>query len=155
MALISSWLAMTIEEAQQGIIEEFSVYDDWMDKYSYLIELGNDMVALDPREKTEEHLIRGCQSRVWLVPELRDGKLFFRGESDAVIVKGLVALLLRVVSGRTPGELLESDLHFLDDIGLKQHLSPTRSNGLLSMVKQIRLYAVVFNRIEKGKQKDG
>jgi len=146
---------MTIEEAQQDIIEEFSVYDDWMDKYSFLIELGNGMVVLDPREKTDEHLIRGCQSRVWLVPELREGKLFFRGESDAVIVKGLVAVLLRVVSGRTPEELLNSDLHFLDDIGLKQHLSPTRSNGLLSMIKQIRLYAVAYNRIEKGKMKDG
>ena len=146
---------MTIEEAQLDIIEEFSVYEDWMEKYSYLIELGNAMAALDPREKTDEHLIRGCQSRVWLVPELREGKIFLRGESDAVIVKGLVAVLLRVVSGRTPEELLNCDLHFLDDIGLKQHLSPTRSNGLLSMIKQIKLYAVAYNRIEKGKKKDG
>lgn len=138
---------MTIEEVQMEIIEEFSVYDDWMDKYSYLIELGNDLKELDPREKTDQHLIKGCQSRVWLVAEMNNGKIEFRGESDAVIVKGLVALLLRVVSGRTPKELIENELHFIDDIGLKQHLSPTRSNGLLSMVKQIRLYAVAYNRM--------
>lgn len=142
---------MTIEEIQQEIIDEFSVYEDWMDKYSYLIELGNSLTLLDPKEKTDEHLIRGCQSRVWLVPDFRDGKIFFRGESDAVIVKGMVALLLRVVSGRSPEELVNANLHFLDDIGLKQHLSPTRANGLLSMIKQIRLYAVAYNRIEKGK----
>jgi len=138
---------MTIEQVQQEIIEEFSVYEDWMDKYGYLIELGNDLKDLDPREKIDQNLIKGCQSRVWLVAEMEDGKINFRGESDAVIVKGLVALLLRVVSGRTPNELLENDLHFIDDLGLKQHLSPTRSNGLLAMVKQIRLYAVAYNKI--------
>lgn len=138
---------MTIEKVQQDIIEEFSVYSDWMDKYGYLIELGNDLANLDPKEKTDQNLIRGCQSRVWLVAEMKDGKINFRGESDAVIVKGLVALLLRVVSGRTPKELIENDLHFIDDLGLKQHLSPTRSNGLLAMVKQIRLYAVAYNKI--------
>jgi len=138
---------MTIEKVQQDIIEEFSVYSDWMDKYGYLIELGNDLTNLDPKEKTDQNLIRGCQSRVWLVAEMKDGKINFRGESDAVIVKGLVALLLRVVSGRTPKELIENDLHFIDDLGLKQHLSPTRSNGLLAMVKQIRLYAVAYNKI--------
>ena len=142
---------MTINEVQQEIIEEFSVYEDWMDKYSYLIELGNDLKDLDPREKTDDHLIRGCQSRVWLVSEFVDGKIVFRGESDAVIVKGLVALLLRVVSNRTPDEILNNELFFVDEIGLKQHLSPTRSNGLLSMIKQIKLYAVAYNRIsEKG-----
>ncbi|MFW6309869.1 MAG: SufE family protein [Prolixibacteraceae bacterium] len=140
---------MTIEEVQQEIIEEFSVYEDWMDKYSYLIELGNNLNELDPKEKNEQNLIKGCQSRVWLVAEKKDGKIFFRGESDAVIVKGLVALLLRVVSGRTAKEIIENDLHFIDDLGLKQHLSPTRSNGLLAMVKQIRLYAVAYNRMEK------
>ncbi len=140
---------MTIEEVQQEIIEEFSVYEDWMDKYSYLIELGNNLDELDPKEKNEQNLIKGCQSRVWLVAEKKDGKIFFRGESDAVIVKGLVALLLRVVSGRTAKEIIENDLHFIDDLGLKQHLSPTRSNGLLAMVKQIRLYAVAYNRMEK------
>lgn len=139
---------MTIEQVQQEIIDEFSVYTDWMDKYGYLIELGNDLKNLDPNEKTDQNLIRGCQSRVWLIAEMEDGKINFRGESDAVIVKGLVALLLRVVSGRTPRELIENKLHFIDDLGLKQHLSPTRSNGLLAMVKQIRLYAVAYNKIE-------
>ena len=138
---------MTIEQVQQEIIEEFSVYSDWMDKYGYLIELGNELENLNPREKTDQNLIKGCQSRVWLVAEQQNGKINFRGESDAVIVKGLVALLLRVVSGRTPDELIENDLHFIDDLGLKQHLSPTRSNGLLAMVKQIRLYAVAYKKI--------
>jgi cysteine desulfuration protein SufE len=142
---------MSIEEIQQHIIEEFSVYDDWMDKYSYLIELGNDLQALNPSEKKDEYLIKGCQSRVWLIPEYKDGKLFFRGESDAVIVKGLVALLLHVVSGRSPKELIDNQLYFIDEIGLKQHLSPTRSNGLLSMIKQIRLYAVAYNKLEETK----
>ena len=142
---------MTINEIQHEIVEEFSVFEDWMDKYSYLIELGNDLKALDPREKTDEYLIKGCQSRVWLLSDFIDGKIVFKGESDAVIVKGLVALLLRVVSYRTPEEILNNELFFIDEIGLKQHLSPTRSNGLLSMIKQIRLYAVAYNRIsEKG-----
>lgn len=138
---------MTIEQVQQEIIEEFSGYSDWMDKYGYLIELGNELEDLDPKEKTDQNLIKGCQSRVWLVADIEDGKIIFRGESDAVIVKGLVALLLRVVSGRTPDELIENELHFIDDLGLKQHLSPTRSNGLLAMVKQIRLYAVAYKKI--------
>lgn len=139
--------SMTIEEVQQEIIEEFSMYEDWMDKYAYLIELGNDLQELDAKDKNDQNIIKGCQSRVWLVADLNDGKINFKGESDAVIVKGLVALLLRVVSGRTPQELLENELHFIDDLGLKQHLSPTRSNGLLAMVKQIRLYAVAYSRI--------
>ena len=139
---------MSIEEIQQEIIEEFAIYEDWMDKYSYLIELGNELKDLDPKDKNDQNLIKGCQSRVWLVADYKDGKIEFKGESDAVIVKGLVALLLRVVSGRTPKEIIENELHFIDDIGLKQHLSPTRSNGLLSMVKQIRLYAVAYSRIE-------
>lgn len=138
---------MTIEEVQQEIIQEFSMFEDWMDKYSYLIELGNELDDLDAKDKNDQHLIKGCQSRVWLVADLKDGKIEFRGESDAVIVKGLVALLLRVASGRTPQELLENELHFVDDIGLKQHLSPTRSNGLLAMIKQIRLYAVAYSKI--------
>jgi cysteine desulfuration protein SufE len=138
---------MTIEEVQQEIIEEFSVYEDWMDRYGYLIELGNDLPELSQSDKSDEYIIRGCQSRVWLVPELKNGKIYFRGESDAVIVKGLVALLLRVASGRTPKELMENEMHFIDDLGLKQHLSPTRSNGLLAMVKQIRLYAVAYNKV--------
>jgi cysteine desulfuration protein SufE len=138
---------MTIEAIQQDIIEEFSAYEDWMDKYSYLIELGNSLEPLDTKLKNDQHLIKGCQSRVWLVPEMKDGKIYFQGESDAVIVKGLVALLLRVASGHTPKEIMESELHFVDDIGLKQHLSPTRSNGLVAMIKQIKLYAVAYNRI--------
>ena len=142
---------MTINEIQQEIIEEFSAFEDWMDKYGYLIELGNELKDLEPKDKTDQHLIKGCQSRVWLVSEMNDGKIVFRGESDAVIVKGLVALLLRVVSNRTPEELLNNELFFVDEIGLKQHLSPTRSNGLLAMIKQIKLYAVAYNRIS-GKE---
>lgn len=138
---------MTIEQVQQEIINEFSAYEDWMDKYSYLIELGNELKDLDPKEKTDQNLIKGCQSRVWLVAEIENGVINFRGESDAVIVKGLVALLLRVVSGRTAKELIENELHFIDDLGLKQHLSPTRSNGLIAMIKQIKLYAVAYNKI--------
>ncbi len=138
---------MTINEVQQEIIEEFSVYEDWMDKYSYLIELGNELKDIDQKDKTDQNLIKGCQSRVWLVSDFTDGKIIFRGESDAVIVKGLVALLLRVVSNRTPEEIITNELFFVDAIGLKQHLSPTRSNGLLSMIKQIKLYAVAYNRI--------
>jgi len=140
---------MTIDQIQLDINEEFSIYEDWMDKYSYLIELGNDLPELDPKQKTDQHLIKGCQSRVWLVPEFKDGKIYFQGESDAVIVKGLVALLLRVVSGHTPDDILNSDLHFVDDIGLKQHLSPTRSNGLVAMIKQIKLYAVAYKKISE------
>lgn len=139
---------MTIEEIQLEIVDEFAMFDDWMDKYGYLIELGNDLGELDANDKNDQNIIKGCQSRVWLAADLVDGKINFRGESDAVIVKGLVALLLRVVTGRTPKELLENELHFIDDLGLKQHLSPTRSNGLLAMVKQIRLYAVAYSRIE-------
>jgi cysteine desulfuration protein SufE len=146
---------MTLEEIQQEIIGEFSAFEDWMDKYSYLIELGNSLPALDPVVKTPEYLISGCQSRVWLVPEYRDGLIWFRGESDAVIVKGLVALLLRVVSGRTPEELASAPLHFIEAIGLSQHLSPVRSNGLLSMVKQIRLYAVAYKKISQSNHQNG
>jgi cysteine desulfuration protein SufE len=142
---------MTIEETQREIAEEFSVFEDWMDKYSYLIELGNSLPPLDPSLKTDEYLIKGCQSRVWLIPEYKDGKLFFTGESDAVIVKGLVALVLKVASGNTPKDLIDSDFHFIQDIGLDQHLSPTRSNGLLSMVKQIRLYAVAYNKVSESR----
>jgi len=140
---------MTIEQIQAEINDEFSIYEDWMDKYSYLIELGNDLPELDAKLKNDQYVIKGCQSRVWLVPELKDGKIYFQGESDAVIVKGLVALLLRVVSGHTADEILGSELHFVDDIGLKQHLSPTRSNGLVAMIKQIKLYAVAYKKISE------
>jgi cysteine desulfuration protein SufE len=142
---------MSIEEIQAQIVEDFSVFEDWLDKYSYLIEMGNNLPPLDPSLKTEEYLIKGCQSRVWLVPEWKDGKIVFSGESDAVIVKGLVALVLKAASGNTPKELMAADFHFIDDIGLRQHLSPIRSNGLLSMIKQIRLYAVAYNKIEESR----
>jgi len=140
---------MTIEETQQNIIEEFSVFDDWMDKYGYLIELGNELEEFDPKLKTDQNLIKGCQSRVWLSAEKKDGHIYFQADSDAVIVKGLAALLLRVFSGRTPREILESNLHFIEDLGLKSHLSPTRSNGLIAMIKQIKLYAVAYKKLEE------
>jgi cysteine desulfuration protein SufE len=142
---------MTIEETQLEIIQEFSVFEDWMDKYSYLIEQGNSLPPIDPSLKTDDYLIKGCQSRVWLIPEYKDGKLFFTGDSDALIVKGLVALVLKVASGNTPKDLIESNFHFIDDIGLNQHLSPARSNGLLAMVKQIRLYAVAYNKVTESR----
>lgn len=136
---------MSAEQAQQQIIEEFSAYDDWLDKYNLLIEMGKDLPLIDPRYKTNNHLINGCQSRVWLHAELRDdGKVYFSADSDAVITRGMVSLLIRVLSGRTPDEILNTDLHFIDAIGLTEHLSPTRSNGLVSMIKQMKLYAQVF-----------
>ena len=135
---------MTINEIQDEIIEEFSAFDDWMDKYALLIDLGNALPPLDEKYKTESNLNEGCQSRVWLHADYIDGNIIFQGESDAVIVKGIVSLLIRVLSGHTPQEILDCDLHFIDAIGLKEHLSPTRSNGLLAMVKQMRLYAMAF-----------
>ncbi len=134
----------TINELQDEIIEEFSDFDDWMDKYQLLIDLGNEQTPLDSQYKTEQNLIDGCQSRVWLQAELVDGKVEFQAESDAVIVKGIIALLIKAVSGHTPDEILNSDLYFIEKIGLKEHLSPTRSNGLLAMVKQMRMYALAF-----------
>ena len=138
---------MTIAEVQQEIISDFSVYEDWMDKYTYLIELGNELEPIDVAYKTDQNLIRGCQSRVWLQQKLVGEKLYFEAESDALIVKGLVALLLKVFSGRTPQEILDAEPYFIDEIGLRQHLSPTRSNGLMSMVKQIKLYALAYRQI--------
>lgn len=135
---------MTIREIQDNIINEFSAYDDWMDKYNYLIEMGRDVPQIEVQYKTNNHLISGCQSRVWLHAQLKENKVFFTADSDAVITKGIVNLLIRVYSGHTPEEILEADIDFLDQIGLKEHLSPTRSNGLLSMVKQMKLYAQVF-----------
>lgn len=135
---------MTINELQEQVIEEFSDFDDWMDRYQLLIDLGNEQEPLEEQYKTEQNLIEGCQSRVWLQADEIDGKLVFRAESDALIVKGIIALLIKVVSGHTPDEILESELYFIDKIGLKEHLSPTRSNGLLSMVRQMRMYALAF-----------
>ena len=136
---------MTINEIQDEIIEEFSGFDDWMDKYQLLIDLGNEQAPLDEKYKTESNLIDGCQSRVWLQCDYKDGKLVFTAESDALIVKGIVALLIRVLSGHTPKEIVDADLYFIDQIGLKDHLSPTRSNGLLSMMKQMKMYAVGYS----------
>lgn len=135
---------MTINEAQDEVIEEFSDFTDWMDKYQLLIDLGNEQKPLDDKYKTESNLIDGCQSRVWLQADYEDGKIYFTAESDALIVKGIIALLIRVLSGHTPQEILDTDLYFIDRIGLKDHLSPTRSNGLQAMVKQIRMYALAF-----------
>lgn len=135
---------MTINERQDEIIDEFSGFDDWMDKYQLLIDLGNEQAPLDEKYKTEQNLIDGCQSRVWLQADYIDGKIRFSAESDALIVKGIVTLLIRVLNDATPQEILDADLYFIDEIGLKEHLSPTRSNGLLAMVKQMRMYALAF-----------
>ena len=148
---------MTINEIQDEIIEEFSAFDDWMDKYQLLIDLGNEQEPLEEKYKTEQNLIDGCQSRVWLVAELlpqtdtdehgeAESVIHFRAESDALIVKGIVTLLIRVLNDHTPQEILDADLYFIEQIGLKEHLSPTRSNGLLAMVKQMRLYALAFSQ---------
>ena len=139
---------MTINELQDEVIEEFSELTDWMDKYQMLIDLGNELEVLDDKYKTEQNLIDGCQSRVWVQCDYVDGKLELTADSDALIVKGIIALLLRVLSGHTPQEILDSDLYFIDEIGLKDHLSPTRSNGLLAMIKQIRTYALAFKSME-------
>jgi cysteine desulfuration protein SufE len=136
---------MTINEIQDRIIDDFSCVDDWMDKYQMLIDLGNNLEPLDEQYKTPQNLIEGCQSRVWLQADYRDGLIHFSGESDAVIVKGIVSLLIQVLSDHTPEEILNADLYFIDQIGLKEHLSPTRSNGLVSMVKQMRVYALAFS----------
>lgn len=136
---------MTIEEIQQEVIDEFNDYEDWMDKYQLLIDLGSEQEPLPQQYKTEANLIDGCQSRVWLQADLEsDGTIHFQAESDALIVKGIVTLLIRVLDGQTPDDILSADLHFIEDIGLKEHLSPTRSNGLLAMLKQMKLYAMAF-----------
>ncbi len=135
---------MSINETQDEIIAEFSDFDDWMDRYQLLIDLGSEQAPLDEAYKTDQNLIEGCQSRVWLQADEADGKLVFQAESDALIVKGIIALLIKVLSGHTPDEILNADLYFIDRIGLHEHLSPTRSNGLLAMVKQMRMYALAF-----------
>ena len=139
---------MTINEIQEEVIEEFQDFDDWMDKYQLLIDLGNEQTPLEEKYKTEDNLIDGCQSRVWLQADFVDGKIHFQGESDAVIVKGIVSLLIQVLSDHTPQEILDADLYFIEKVGLKEHLSPTRSNGLVAMVKQMRLYAMAFRAKE-------
>ena len=141
---------MTINELQDNVIEEFSAFDDWMDKYALLIDLGNSLPPLEEKYKTESNLIEGCQSRVWLQADYKDGKIIFKGESDAVIVKGIVSLLINIMSDHTPQEILDTDLYFIEKIGLKEHLSPTRSHGLVAMVKQMRMYALAFRTKEQG-----
>jgi cysteine desulfuration protein SufE len=136
---------MTINKIQDEIIETFSVFDDWMDRYALLIEMGNALPPLDEAYKTENNLIDGCQSRVWLYAQYVDGEVVYQAESDAVIVKGIVSLLINVLSGHTPKEILEADLYFIESIGLRDHLSPTRSNGLVAMLKQMKMYALAFD----------
>jgi cysteine desulfuration protein SufE len=135
---------MTINEVQDNIIEEFALFDDWMDKYNQLIDMGKELPVIDPKFKVRDYLIEGCQSKVWLRPEYDGEKISFSADSDAIITRGIVALLIKVLSGRTPEEIIGADLYFIDRIGLRQNLSPTRSNGLLSMVRQIKLYAMAF-----------
>lgn len=135
---------MTINEIQDELIEDFAFYGDWMEKYEYIIQLGKEVPLIDEQYKTDQFIIKGCQSKVWLYPELVDGKVIFKADSDAVITKGLVSLMVKVLSGHTPKEIAEADLYFIDQIGLKEHLSPTRANGLLAMVKQMKLYAIAL-----------
>jgi len=135
---------MTINDRQDQIIDEFNMFDDWMDKYALLIDFGNSLEALDDKYKTTQNIIEGCQSRVWLQAEMQDGKIVFKGDSDAILVKGIVKLLIDVFSNHTPDEIINTDLYFVEKIGLREHLSPTRSNGLLAMVKQMKLYGLAF-----------
>jgi cysteine desulfuration protein SufE len=135
---------MSINNIQNEVIEEFSVFSDWLDKYEYLIELGNQLPAIDPAFKTDEYLINGCQSKVWLNADLNEGKIWYQADSDAIIVRGIVALLVKVLNGQPPKEIIDNELYFIDEIGLKQNLSPTRSNGLVAMVKKMKLYAIAY-----------
>jgi len=135
---------MTIKEKQEEVISEFAMFEDWMEKYNYLIEIGKDAPDMPEAFHTDQYIINGCQSQVWVHPEFKDGKIEFQADSDAIITKGIVALLIRVLSGHTPDEIIEADMSFIDEIGLKEHLSPTRANGLLAMIKQIKLYALAY-----------
>ena len=139
----------TIKDIQEEIVNEFVVFDDWMDRYNYLIEIARDLPVIDPKMKTNDYLIRGCQSKVWLNAEFNEGKVHFTADSDAIITKGIISLLIRVLSDRTPREIMNADLEFIDKIGLRQNLSPTRANGLLSMIKQMKLYAIAYNAKEQ------
>ncbi|MDR1985185.1 MAG: SufE family protein [Prevotellaceae bacterium] len=140
---------MTITQIQEQIIEEFSAFTDWMDKYEYLIELGKNLPVIDEKSKTEQHLIKGCQSRVWIDAEYIDGKIIYKADSDAIITKGIISLLISVMSGQEPNEIINADLFFIDKIGLHENLSPTRANGLLAMIKQMKLYALAFESVQK------
>ena len=134
----------TIKDIQEGIIEEFEIFDDWMQKYEYLIDLGKELAPIDKKYKTEDNLIKGCQSRVWLHAEYTDGRIIYTADSDAIMTKGIVAILINVLSGQTPSEISTAKLDFINEIGLKEHLSPTRANGLISMIKQMKLYALAY-----------
>jgi cysteine desulfuration protein SufE len=140
---------MELDQVQNNIVDEFSAFEDWMDKYNFLIELGKDLPVIDPRFKTKDFLIEGCQSKVWLHPEFDGNIITFTADSDAIITRGIVSLLIKVLSGRTPKEIMDTDLFFIDKIGLRQNLSPTRSNGLLSMVKQMKLFAMAYDARNK------
>ena len=136
---------MTLEEKEQDIIDEFSMFSDWMEKYEYIIELGKDLPLIDDAKKTEDNIIKGCQSQVWLDACLNDGKVNFTADSDAIITKGIISLLIRVLSDEKPEKIINTELNFIKEIGLSEHLSPTRSNGLVSMIKQMKMYALAFN----------
>ena len=142
----------SIQEEQNAIVKEFEIFDDWLDRYEYLIELSKDIEPLDPKYKTSEYLIVGCQSRVWLRAEMQGDRVFYSAETDAIITKGIIALLIRILSGQKPDDILHADLFFIDKIGLRQNLSPTRSNGLLSMLKQMKLYALAFQSVKEKEQ---
>ncbi|MFI3302483.1 MAG: SufE family protein [Rikenellaceae bacterium] len=135
-----------MDNVQEEIIEEFAIFEDWLDKYNYLIELSETLPAIDDAHRTEQYVIQGCQSRVWVDAELKEGKVYFTADSDAIITKGIIALLIRVLNGREPREILDMELYFIDSIGLSENLSPTRSNGLLSMIKQMRMYALAYSQ---------
>ena len=136
----------TIQEIQTEIIEDFAMFDDWMQKYEYLIDLGKELSPIDEKYKTEDNLIRGCQSRVWLHAEHNDGKIIYTADSDAIMSKGIVAILINVLSGQSPSEIANAKLDFINEIGLKEQLSPTRANGLVSMIKQMKIYAIAYNK---------
>ena len=137
---------MTLTEVQDQIIDEFSVFDEWLDKYDYLIDLSKELPVIDEKHRTDQYVIKGCQSRVWVDAHMEDSKIYFSADSDAIITKGIIALLIRVLNGRTPQEILDCDLYFIDRIGLRENLSPTRANGLLAMIKQMKLYALAFQK---------
>jgi cysteine desulfuration protein SufE len=148
-------MAMTIDEVQNNIIEEFSLFDDWMDKYNVLIDMGKELPVIDPKFKVKDYLIEGCQSKVWLHPDYDGSLISFKADSDAIITRGIVALLIKVLSGRTPEEIIKTELYFIDRIGLRQNLSPTRSNGLLAMIRQMKLYAMAFKVQGAGHRAQG
>ncbi len=139
------FIVSTIADVEQDIVEEFSIFDDWMDRYNYLIEISKDLPLIDEKFKTKEFIIDGCQSKVWIHADYADGNIIYKADSDAIITKGIIALLIRVMSGRSPKEIMAADLKFIDEIGLKENLSPTRANGLLAMIKQMKLYAIAYN----------